>query len=157
MGPARRIPGGKALPSGLTIFGDSRERYPFEFAATQVSTERRALPAGDYAVMVDDQILAAVERKSLENLAKDLVEGSLPYQLAELASVPHAAVVVEDRYSRLFKLEHVRAGWVAELLARVQVRYPSVPIVFCETRPLAEQWTYQFLVAVVRSSPELPA
>jgi hypothetical protein len=38
---------------------------------------------------------------------------------------------------------------VAELLATLQVRYPSVPIVFCETRPLAEQWTYRFLGAAL--------
>jgi hypothetical protein len=38
---------------------------------------------------------------------------------------------------------------VAELLATVQVRYRSVPIVFAETRPLAEQWTYRFLGAAL--------
>lgn len=35
-------------------------------------------------------------------------------------------------------------GTLADLLARVQVSYPSVPIVFCETRPLAEEWTFRF-------------
>jgi hypothetical protein len=58
-------------------------------------------------------------------------------------------VVVEDRYSRLLKLEHVQPGFVAELLAAVQVRYPSVPIVFLETRPLAEDWTFRFLGAAL--------
>ena len=32
-------------------------------------------------------------------------------------------------------------------LAEAQVRNPSVPIVFAETRPLAEDWTYRFLAA----------
>jgi hypothetical protein len=41
------------------------------------------------------------------------------------------------------------SGWVAELLAAVQIRYPSVPIVFCETRPLAEEWTYRWLGAAL--------
>ena len=44
-------------------------------------------------------------------------------------SLYRAAVVVEAPYSRLFKLEHVTVGFVPDLLARVQVRYPSVPIV----------------------------
>jgi hypothetical protein len=35
---------------------------------------------------------------------------------------------------------------VADRLAAVQIRYPSVPIVFCDTRALAEDWTYRFLV-----------
>lgn len=40
-------------------------------------------------------------------------------------------------------------GFVADLLATVQVRYPNVPIVFCGTRPLAEEWVYRFLGAAL--------
>jgi hypothetical protein len=57
--------------------------------------------------------------------------------------------VAEHRYADLFKLQHVAAGFVADLLAAVQVRYPSVPIVFCDTRPLAEEWTFRFLGAAL--------
>jgi hypothetical protein len=32
-------------------------------------------------------------------------------------------------------------------LAELQIRWPSVPVVFCDTRPLAEEWTYRFLGA----------
>jgi hypothetical protein len=32
-------------------------------------------------------------------------------------------------------------------LAELQVRWPNVPIVFCENRSLAEEWTYRFLAA----------
>lgn len=42
---------------------------------------------------------------------------------------------------------HVTPGFVLELVARLQVRYPSVPIVFCGTRKLAEEWTFRFLGA----------
>ena len=70
-------------------------------------------------------------------------------QLAELATAPRAAVVVEERYSRLFTLPYVAPGFVADLLARVQVRWPSVPVFFAETRPLAEEWTFRFLGAAV--------
>jgi hypothetical protein len=31
----------------------------------------------------------------------------------------------------------------------VQVRYPNVPIVFCDTRALAEEWTYRLLGAAL--------
>ena len=37
---------------------------------------------------------------------------------------------------------------VADGLAELQIRWPNVPIVFCETRQLAEEWTYRFLAAV---------
>ena len=68
-----------------------------------------------------------------------------------MAALPRAAVVVEDRYSAIFKLDRVRPALVADGLAEVQVRWPNVPIVFCETPQLAEEWTYRFLAA---ASPE---
>jgi hypothetical protein len=36
---------------------------------------------------------------------------------------------------------------VADGLAELQVRWPNVPIMFCDTRALAEEWTYRFLAA----------
>ena len=63
--------------------------------------------------------------------------------------MPRAAVVVEDRYSNLFKLQHAKPGFVTEMLAALTVRYPAVPIHFSETRPLAEEWTYRFLGAAL--------
>ena len=42
-------------------------------------------------------------------------------------------------------------------LAGAQVRYPNVPIVFCETRKLAEEWAYRFLGAIAAPNPRPPA
>lgn len=148
--PGVRVPSRRA--SGLdrlTVLVDTRERYPYRFAGRPVETVRGPLPAGDYAVAADG-LVAAVERKSVPDLAKGLVQGSLGFVMAELASLPAAAVVVEGRYSELFKVEHVSPGWLPELLARLQVRYPGVSIVFCETRKLAEEWSYRFLAAAHR-------
>lgn len=51
------------------------------------------------------------------------------------------------RYSRVFKVDHVRPSVVADGIAECQIRLPSVPIVFCEIRKLAREWTYRFLAA----------
>jgi hypothetical protein len=151
--PGVRVPTRRASSiEELCILVDTRERYPYRFAPQQATTERRALPAGDYGIALDDEIVAVVERKSLTDLARRLVDGNLTYALAELATVDRAALVIEDRYSALFKLDHVTPGFVPELLARVQVRYPNVPIVFCDTRPLAEEWTYRFLGAALANA-----
>jgi ERCC4 domain/Lsr2 len=88
-----------------------------------------------------------VERKSLADLTSSLINGTLRYLLGELAALPRAAVVVEDRYSQIFKLDRVRPALVADGLAELQVRWPGVPIVFCESRQLAEEWTYRYLAA----------
>lgn len=90
-----------------------------------------------------------MERKSLEDFVASLTTGKLRYALAELASLPRAAVVIEERYSAVFRLERVRPAVVAGGLAEVQVRWPTVPIVFTETRPLAQEWTFRFLGAAL--------
>jgi hypothetical protein len=36
---------------------------------------------------------------------------------------------------------------VADGLAELQVRWPTVPVVFCDNRKLAEEWTYRYLAA----------
>jgi Lsr2 len=56
-------------------------------------------------------------------------------------------VAVEAGHARIFTLKHVRGATVADGLAELQVRWPTVPIVYCETRKLAEEWTYRYLAA----------
>jgi hypothetical protein len=79
----------------LQIVVDSHEQYPNRFGTQQVSTVKRALPCGDYGVVVDRRPAGR------------------------------------------------RGGAPADL----QVRWPNVPVVFCETRQLSEEWTYRFLAA----------
>lgn len=148
--PGIRIPTRRAgdWPE-LPILVDTRERYPYRFSRQRATTARRPLPAGDYGVELDGEVVAVVERKSLADLSHALVDGSFAFAVAELATVERAAVVVEDAYAAVFRLTHVRPGFVADLLARVQARYPSVPIVFCENRRLAEEWTFRFLGAAL--------
>ena len=147
--PNVAVPTARAAGRQFEILVDSHERYPWTFSHQQATTERRALPAGDYAVELDGAIVAAVERKSLADLVSTMTSGKLRYVLADLAAVPDAAVVVEDRYSAVFKLDHVRPAVVAEGLGEAAARFPAVPIVFAETRPLAQEWTYRFLGAAL--------
>lgn len=134
-------------PSPLEIIVDSHERYAWRFSQQQATTRTAPLAVGDYAVELDGQVVAAVERKSLEDLSSSLLNGKLRYALAELGGIRRAAVVVEDRYSRIFGLTHVRPAVIADAIAECQARHPAVPIIFAETRALAQEWTYRFLAA----------
>jgi hypothetical protein len=131
----------------LEIVVDSHEQYPYRFTGQQARTVRRALPCGDYGLSIGGRLVAAIERKSLSDLVTSLTNGTLRYAIADLAALPRAAVVVEDRYSRVFTLDRIRPAMVADGLAEMQVRWPNVPIVYAETRPLAEEWTYRYLAA----------
>ncbi len=150
----------------LQVLIDSHEKYPWKFADRQVTTRRQALPVGDYAVQVPSTAdgpggessgepagcdglgyLAVVERKSLEDLCSSLTGGRLKFAMNALADLPHAAVVVEARYSEVFKVTQVRPQVLADGLAECAARWPTVPILFCENRKLAQEWAFRFLGA----------
>ena len=87
--PGVRTPTARASGvADLEVVVDSRERYAYSFADRQVSLRKAALPAGDYGVVVDGEVMAVVERKSLQDLISSLTSGKLRFQLTELASVP---------------------------------------------------------------------
>lgn len=62
----------------------------------------------------------------IADLISSLTSGNLRYQVGDLAALPRAAVVVEDRYSQLFRLDRVRPAVVADGLAELQIRWPNV-------------------------------
>jgi hypothetical protein len=146
--PGLRVPTRRASGTEmLTVVKDSRERYGYRFANQQATVDVQPLPAGDYGLAVGGRIVASVERKSLDDFATSAVDASLSFVMAELAALERAAVVVEGRYADLFTREHVQPGFLADLVAQLQVRYSNVPIVFCGSRKLAEEWTFRFLGA----------
>ena len=153
--PGLHLPTRRSAAGVLEIVVDTRERYAWKFEQQQAELSKRALPVGDYAVELDGEVVGVVERKKLQELAGNLVDGSLLLRLAELSAAPRAAIVVEDRWADVFRLRHVSPSMVAEMLAAAQVRYPNVPIVFCETRPLAQEYAYRFLGAALAFAGEL--
>ena len=150
--PGARVPRGRSLGS-LVIAVDSREKYGWKFAGRPVVLERRALPAGDYGAVVGDEVIAVVERKTLENLATSLSDGTLSFQLQRLAEVGRSAVVVEGDYPDLFRTQPGRGSWLADMLGRLAVRYPEVPIVFAGSRKFAEEWAFRFFGAAMADRP----
>jgi len=147
--PNVATPTARAKGRVLGIVVDSGERYAWNFAKQQAELTRQRLPAGDYAVQVHGRTVGVVERKSLPDLVTTLTTGKLWFQMAELAAIDRSALVVEDRYSSVFKLQHVRPLTISEGLAEAAVRYPNVPVHFCENRQLAQEWTYRFLGAAL--------
>jgi hypothetical protein len=156
--PALRMPRGRLTGVGsMTIEIDTREQRPYEFAGRDAALRRCALFAGDYAVRGPTGVVAAVERKTANDFASSATSGVLAFAMADLSALPVSAVVVEERYSAVIAHSHVRPGWLADLIARLHVRAPNVPIVYAETRTLAEDWTYRFLATAWRQLGGEPA
>jgi hypothetical protein len=154
--PGGRVPHRRALTTGFTIHVDTREKYAFRFAGRDVAIVETAIVAGDYGVRDGDHWLAVVERKSIEDLIKCLSDGTLAFQLQAMAELPLAAVVVEGRYPKLFEVARVKDGWLPDVLARLQIRYREIPIVFADSRKFAEEWTYRFLATAIADFTEPP-
>ncbi len=98
--------------------------------------------------MAEGAILGVVERKTMENLATSLSDGSLVFQSQRLGEARHAAVVVEASYPDLFRTQPGRGSWLADMLGRLAARYPEVPIIFAGSRRFAEEWTYRYFGAL---------
>jgi hypothetical protein len=146
--PGARVPRGR-LSQSLTVAIDTRERYGWKFSGRDVATERRALSSGDYGLILEGAVIAIVERKTMDNLATALSDGTLAFQLQRLAETGRSAVVVEGDYPELFRTQPGRGSWLADVLARLTVRYPDVPIVFAGSRKFAEEWAFRFFGAAL--------
>jgi hypothetical protein len=135
----------------LTIAVDSGEKYRWRFPGAELV--RRKLVVGDYALIVNDEAAAVVERKSFENLLGDLgAMQALHHQLADLASWPVAALVVEAQLADFLDEKRLRSRWppsfVARALAEITAMHPKLPVVFAGNRKLANVWTERFFQAV---------
>jgi hypothetical protein len=149
--PGIRVPLARDFGERLTIAVDSGERYPWRFAGRGVTTKRRRLPVGDYALTQGDEVRAVVERKTPHDLASAAIDGRLGLTVAELGQTRHAAVVVEGRLSDVIKAaERARPGWLLSVIAALQVEHPRVAWMFAETRQLGEEWALRWLAAAAR-------
>ncbi len=141
----------RAAPSGLTVVIDSAERYPWRFPGADV--RRRKLPVGDYGLLAGEQLRAVVERKSFDNLLTDIgAIQALHQQLADLASTPAAALVIEADYRDFLDPARLKGRWPAAHLARVlgelAALHPTLPIIYAGNRKLANAWTRNFFLAI---------
>ncbi len=128
----------------------SDERYPWRFPGVQV--ERGPLPIGDYALMNGSDIVAVVERKTLDNLLADF--GTMPVlhqRLAELTTYEHHALVVEALYADFLnprKVHHYSPGFCARAIAELYALHPRLRMVFCANRKMAREWTRHYFSVV---------
>jgi hypothetical protein len=141
------------------------EKYPWRFPGAV--TERGRLPAGDYALLDGEQVLAVVERKTLENFQHDLTVLPLLHQkLIELTSFERHALVIEAPYEDFLSREkspYMSPTFAAQAIAELYAGHPRLRIVFCANRKTANEWTRRYFDAVwaavhdqPRPAPEEP-
>jgi hypothetical protein len=143
-------------PAELEIAIDLQERYPWRFDGARVS--RRRLPAGDYALVREERVVAVAERKTFGNLLTDIgAIRALHQVLTELAAHERAAFVIEAQYADFLDPEKTGA-WpaphVARVLAELSALHPRLPIVYAGNRKLANAWTLAWFRALAASDTQ---
>ena len=140
----------RTTTDNITIRIASNEHYPWRFTGAYI--ERAPLPIGDYALLDGNDIVAVVERKTLDNVLADF--GIMPVfhqRLAELTTYEHHALVIEALYADFLNPKKVRpytAGFCAKLIAELYALHPRLPIVFCANRKMANEWTRHYFSAI---------
>ena len=140
----------QARPTAMDVVIDSGEKYAWRFPGVRLTN--RKLPAGDYALLDGERIIAVVERKSFDNLLQDLgAIQALHHALADLARYEHAALVIEAQYADFLDARRLEGRWppafVAKAIAEVTALHPRLPVIFAGNRKLANQWAYRFFEA----------
>ena len=136
------------------VLVDSGERYPWKFGG--VPTERRKLAAGDYALEIDRQILAVVERKTFDNILTDFSSLQVLHaKLADLSRWNRAAMVIEAEYRDFLNPKKLQGRWpathAARVLSELHALHHSLQIVYTGSRKAAEQWTAAFFAACAKA------
>lgn len=137
----------------LEVIVDSNERYPWKFG--DHNTSKKKLVVGDYALTIENEIVAVVERKTFDNMLSDIARVQvLHQQLSELSSYPHAAVIIEAQYGDFFIAEKIRewksVAHIGRALAELSVIHNNLPIIYAGNRKEANHWALRYFEAVLK-------
>lgn len=134
----------------IEIIIDNREKYPYKFPGSLVKRDR--LPAGDYALVLENKIVAIVERKRFHDLVDKLTNiAELNLKLAELKPYQFKALVIESDYSDFLRPEKLRiisGNFGAKLIGELFAYHPDIQIVFARNRKLANEWVVRYFAAI---------
>ncbi len=132
------------------IIVDKRERYPYKFGYAKIKKEN--LAAGDYALIKYGRIIAVAERKTLDNFLHEIgALDALQASLEEMSLYPFKAVVFESPFSDFMnpkKIKPYKAGFIADILIDLTVRFPQIQFIFCENRKFAREWVYRWFLRI---------
>ncbi len=148
--PRARFVGTGGAPD-LEVAVSSNEQYAWKVPGCRMV--RMTLPVGDYAALDDGLPVAVVERKTFTNLLRDLSDlRALHHAMAELATCPCPAMVVEAAYADFLKPARVtplNVTYTRRAIAELHALHPGVQVVFAGNRKLAVDWTRAFFLAAL--------
>lgn len=137
------------IDESFTIEQSSNERFAWKFK--EIKTIKKHLTAGDYLLKRNNKIISVVERKTGENLIKDLYNLEvLKMKLQDLVKFPHPLLVVEMNLENLLKFnKNTSSAFLTKAIIDLQVEFSQLPILFLRNRRLAQEWVQLFFQRII--------
>lgn len=142
----------------LTVIIDKNEKYPWKFTGCEI--QKKILPAGDYALIIENEIKAVIERKTFDNMKAEFGQLHVFHQqLSELEAYKNSALVIESNYSDFLntnKLKFYNPTFCSKIIAEIYSAHPHLTIVFACNRKLSQQWSLRYFQAVADQYHDSP-
>ena len=138
-----------SFDESYTILIDKNERYAYNFG--RIKTEKKILPAGDYALVVDDKVVAIAERKTKDNFFHEMSHLDVfRIKLEEMSKYSYRVVLFEGDYVSFvsMKNKYWKGSFVAKVLADLFAEFPNIQFIFFKGRKSANQWLYYYFKQV---------
>lgn len=136
--------GGKNIKFDIII--DSNEKYPYKFKYQNVI--RQKLDVGDYALKIENEIIAVAERKTFMDFKSQIEKlDAFKAQLLELMKYKYKAIVFEAPFADFMdneKLKHYPGYFIAEVITQLMIEFKEIQFVFLSNRKVANEWLFRW-------------
>ncbi len=137
--------GGKKIKFDEIII-DINEKYPYKFENQNIKREK--LDVGDYALKINNMIIAVVERKTFNDFKTQLKKLDVfKAQLLELSKYKYKAVIFETPFADFMdndKLKHYPGYFVSEVITQLMVEFKDIQFVFLSNRKVSQEWLFRW-------------
>ncbi len=136
--------GGKNIKFDIII--DTNERYPYKFQYQNVI--RQKLDIGDYALKIENEIIAVAERKTYKDFKNQIEKLDVfKAQLLELMKYKYKVIIFEAPFADFIdneKLKYYPGYFVAEIITQLMVEFKEIQFVFLSNRKVANEWLFRW-------------
>lgn len=139
----------RALLNRATIVIDSREKCPWEFDQSAMSTIHRALPTGDYSLCGLENAVA-IERKEINDYVSTVIHNWPRFreELRRMASMDSACIIVECTVQDIIDKKYNADVAPLSLIGRAHGIFCDygIPVQFAGPRPVARLFAERLLM-----------
>ena len=135
----------------ITVIVDTREQKPWTFSkSSMIETVRLKLSTGDYSIDGLQNIFCIERKKSITELARNIIEKRFERELQRMEKYVHKFLILEFDYSHIemfpkgthipknkYEQVKIRGPFIMKKLSEIQVDY-NIHVIPCKHAKYAE-------------------